>query len=100
MEALLQDVRFALRMLVKNTWFSAIVVVVLAIGIGGTTAMFSVVDALLVRPLPYSNPDRVVAVGGWWRLQAREFHAIREGARSFETLAARSGVVYTLLEGG
>jgi len=98
METLLQDIRFALRMLVKSPWFSAAVVLVMAVGIGATTATFSVVDALLLRPLPYRAPERLVAVLGR-PFSARDFHAIREGASCFEALTARSGVLVTLLEG-
>jgi putative ABC transport system permease protein len=98
MEALLQDIRFAFRMLGKNPWFSAVVIMVMAIGIGGTTAMFSVVDALLLRPLPYRAPERVVMVMDR-PLFGRDFHAIREAATSFETVMARSGELFILLDG-
>src|SRR5256714_6601646 len=62
MHTLFQDLRYALRMLRKNSLLTAVIVASLAIGIGANSAIFSVVDALLLRPLPYPHPDRLAAV--------------------------------------
>ena len=54
----LQDLRFAVRSYLRTPGFAAVVVVTLALGIGGATAIFSVVDGILLRPLPYAGPLR------------------------------------------
>lgn len=64
LERLLQDIRFAARMFARTPGFTAIAVLSLAVGIGGNAAMLSLVDTLLVRPLPYLQPDRLIRVTG------------------------------------
>lgn len=105
MESFLRDVRFAWRQLVKSPGFSAIVILVLATGIGATTATFSVVDALLLRPLPHRAPERIVAVQGRsalgepQRLSPPDYRSLRDSATCFESLAAATSVAFNLLEG-
>ncbi|HEX6905080.1 MAG TPA: hypothetical protein VF154_00610, partial [Terriglobales bacterium] len=63
MYALAQDLRFAYRHLQKAPGFTLTVVLTLALGIGATTAIFSLVEGILLRPLPFRDPDRLVLVG-------------------------------------
>src|SRR5277367_1247452 len=62
MELLIQDFRYALRMLGKNLGLTTVIILSLAVGIGANSAIFSVVDALLLRPLPYPHPDLLAAI--------------------------------------
>jgi putative ABC transport system permease protein len=89
----LSDCRYALRQLRKNPGFTAVAVLTLALGIGMTTAIFSVVHGVLLRPLPYSEPDRIVAIfevtskGRPSRLADPNFSDFRDQSRSFLAMA-------------
>ena len=92
MEAFVRDARLALRMIRREPGIALLAVVTLALGIGATTAIFTVVDSVLLRPLPYREPDRlVVALHGETAsgpVSPADFFDYRRNAHSFERLAA------------
>jgi hypothetical protein len=59
---MLQDVKYALRTMAQTPGFTAIAILTLALGIGGNTAIFTVIDSMLLRPLPLDDPDRVFQI--------------------------------------
>ena len=96
MQTLVQDLRYGLRMLLNKPGFSAVAVITLALGIGANTAIFSVVNAVLLRPLPYRQPAKLVRVytefptmnlNKFW-MSAPEFLDIEKEAQSWESIGA------------
>ena len=94
MDSIIKDIRFGVRGLLKRPGFTAIAVITLALGIGANSAIFSVVNAVLLRPLPFKDPDRLMFV--WERrvnsgranlpVSGHEYAAFKERSNSFEAL--------------
>lgn len=99
MDSLIQDLRFAARTLVKSPGFAIVAVLCIAIGIGANTTIFSVVNAMLLRPFPFADPDRIMAVHETQvkkeikaaGLSYLDYRDLREQNTSFSQVAAQTG---------
>src|SRR5690606_13618943 len=101
----LHDLRFSVRSLLKAPGFTAIAVLTLMIGIGGTTAIFSVVNGVLLRPLPYPEPDEVMQIrhvgetgGSQISVSYPNFVDLRDQNGTFESMAAYAARIAVLSE--
>ena len=106
MHTLLQDFRYGVRMLLKHPGVSLVAIITLALGIGANTAIFSVVNAVLLRPLTYKNPERLVSLWedvpghGRWRASPANFHDWKKQNTLFEDMAAYGGSAMSLTGNG
>jgi predicted permease len=102
MYALAQDARFATRQLRKSPGFTTIIIVTLALGIGGTTAMFSLIEGILLRPLPFPDADRLVLLGdhigggSHTPVTAREIGVYSQATTAFSSMGGFTGANYEL----
>ena len=102
MQTLAQNLRYALRGLKKNPGFAAVAVLTLALGIGANTTMFSVINAVLLRPLPYHDPQNLVLLSEHWpqfprlSLSYLNYKDWRDQSRSFEAVGAVRNFVTTM----
>jgi len=95
LEILMQDIRYALRSLRRNSGFTTVAILTLALGIGANTTIFSVVNGVLLKPLPYANPDRLVTLwethptwGPFLTVAPANFYDWRQQSASFARMAA------------
>jgi predicted permease len=97
MQTFWQDLRFGLRLLAKTPGFTAMAIMTLALGIGANTAIFSLVDGIVLRPLPFSKPQELVSVTGTYGTYPKgAFAAMREQIQSFDSAAYFEGHEFNL----
>src|SRR5258708_28397941 len=107
MQTLLNDLRNAFRSLLKQPGFTTVAVITLALGIGATTAIFSVVNTVLLRPLPYPDSHRLMVIWGNYRglnierlpAKAAEYDDYSKQSQSFDTVAAYSNHSFNVSTG-
>ena len=105
MDTLIKDIRYSIRSLTKRPGFTAIAVITLALGIGASTAIFSVVDGVLLRPLPYPNAEQIVQLrevgqrGGKIPFTEPNYLDVRARSHSFQGLAQYNGELATVTGG-
>src|SRR3984957_2040321 len=87
MRTILQDIRYGLRVLAKNPGYAAVAILTLALGIGFNSAIFSLVDAIILRPLPYPDPEQLVGLGQWRNQQGEGYIQTGVSAPNIEEIA-------------
>src|ERR1044071_5703961 len=95
METLIQDLRYAARMLRRNPGFTALAVIALALGIGANTAIFSVVYSVLLKPLPYKDADRLAVAN----ISVPDYRDLKEANQVFDETAIWASNQYSLKTG-
>src|SRR5262245_59522966 len=98
-----QDIQFATRLLIKDKWFTLVSAVALALGLGVNATVFTLLHAVLLRGLPFDNPDRIMAINSWDPVRNRNMGVSyldskdwTAGTRAFTMLAAYTGWAMTV----
>jgi hypothetical protein len=98
LEAFSQDLRFGIRLMRKNPGFTAVAIITLALGIGANTAIFSVVNAVLLHPLPYPQPGQLISISG--RQSWPDLHDIQKQNQCLEKIGAFASWQFDLASDG